>query len=52
MTTEAVVRRIDPTAATPYVQANAAEGFPMGVVLITDDEYDAAVALNGEGRET
>ena len=52
VTMEAVVRRIDPTASNPNVQANAAEGFPMGVVLITDDEYDAAVALNGEGRET
>jgi len=48
---EAVVRRIDPTASNPYVQANAAQGFGRGVVRITDGEYEAAVALSLEGRE-
>src|SRR5262245_36682384 len=46
----AVVQRIDPTASNPYVQANAAAGFRTGVVLITGDEYEAAVALSGETR--
>jgi len=46
----AVVQRIDPTASDPYVQANAAAGFRTGVVLITGDEYEAAVALSGETR--
>ena len=44
---DAVVRRIDPTASNPYVQANAAAGFPSDVVRITADEYEAALALNG-----
>jgi len=48
---EAVVRRIDPTASNPYVQANAAQGFGMGVVRITDGEYEAAVALSLEGGD-
>jgi hypothetical protein len=52
VTMEAVVRRIDPTASNPYVQANAALGFPMGVVQITGDEYDAAVALSRETQAT
>lgn len=46
----AVVRRIDPTASNPYVQANAA-GFRSGIVLITAGEYAAAVALNREARQ-
>jgi hypothetical protein len=47
---EAVVRRIDPTASNPDVQANAAHGFGMAVVQITGDEYDAAVGLGREAR--
>jgi hypothetical protein len=42
---DAVVRRIDPTASNPYVQANAA-GFPSGVVAITAGEYAAVLALS------
>jgi hypothetical protein len=49
---DAVVHRIDPTAANPLVQANAAAGFHMGVVRITSDEYEAALALSRETRET
>ena len=41
----AVVQRIDPTGSNPIVQANAAVGFRTGVVLITADEYENAVAL-------
>jgi hypothetical protein len=52
VTMEAVVRRIDPAASNPYVQANAVHGFPMGVVQITGDEYAAAVALSGETQGT
>jgi hypothetical protein len=48
----AVVRRIDPTASNPHVQANAAAGFRMSVVRITDDEYEAALALSREARGT
>jgi hypothetical protein len=47
-----VVARIDPTASNPLVQANAAAGFPMGVVRITDDEYEAAVTASREYQET
>ena len=43
---DAVVRRIDPTGSNPYVQANAAAGFRSDVVRITDDEYEAALALS------
>ena len=43
---DAVVKRIDPTASNPLVQTNAAAGFRMGVVRITGDEYEAAVALS------
>jgi hypothetical protein len=46
----AVVQRIDPTGSNPIVQANAAVGFRLGVVLITADEYENAVALNREAR--
>lgn len=47
---ETVVRRIDPTASNPLVQQNAATGFPMGVVWITEDEYEAAVDLSHDRR--
>jgi hypothetical protein len=49
---ETVVPRIDPTASNARVQANAALGFPMGVVRITAEEYETAVALGGEARGT
>jgi|SRR5215216_5721181 len=49
---ETVVQRIDPTAANPLVQANAAAGFRYGVVRITGDEYEATVALSREARGT
>lgn len=52
VTMEAVVQRIDPTGSNPYVQANAAQGFPMGAVRITLDEYEAALALSRETRGT
>jgi hypothetical protein len=45
-----VVQRIDPTGSNPLVQANAAVGFRMGVVLITRDEYENALALSREAR--
>jgi hypothetical protein len=48
----AAVQRIDPTASNPLVQANAAAGFRMGVVRITGDEYEAALALSHEPRGT
>jgi hypothetical protein len=41
------VKRIDPTASNPYVQANAA-GFRTGLVQITAKEYDIVVALHDE----
>jgi hypothetical protein len=47
-----VVQRIDPTASNPRVQANATTGFPMGVVRITGDEYETALALSREARRT
>jgi hypothetical protein len=49
---DAVVQRIDPTASNPLVQANAAAGFRTGVVRITADEYEAALALSREARRT
>jgi EVE domain len=49
---DTVVQRIDPTASNPLVQANAAAGFRMGVVRITGDEYETAVALSREARGT
>lgn len=49
---ETVVRRIDPTASNPLVQANAALGFRMGVVRITGDEYETVLALVREARTT
>jgi len=45
-----VVQRIDPTGSNPVVQANAALGFQMGVVLITADEYENTLALDREAR--
>ena len=48
---DAVVQRIDPTGSNPIVQANAAVGFRMGVVLITADEYESAVALGPGGED-
>jgi hypothetical protein len=47
---DTVVQRIDPTASNPLVQANAAAGFPMGIVRITGDEYENALALSREAR--
>jgi hypothetical protein len=49
---ETVVQRIDPTASNPLVQANAAAGFRTGVVRITADEYEAALALSRKTRGT
>ena len=49
---DTVVERIDPTASNPLVRANAAAGFQMGVVRITGDEYEAALALHREARGT
>lgn len=49
---DAVVQRIDPTASNPRVQANAADGFRMGIVRITADEYESALALRREARGT
>jgi hypothetical protein len=43
-----VAQRIDPTASNPLVQANAKFGFPLGVVRITRDEYEAVVAASRE----
>jgi hypothetical protein len=45
---DTVVQRIDPTASNPLVQSNAAVGFRMGVVRITGDEFENAVALSRE----
>jgi hypothetical protein len=47
---DAVVRRIDPTGSNPLVQTNAAAGFPTGVVRITLDEYEHALALGREAQ--
>jgi hypothetical protein len=49
---DAVVQRIDPTASNPLVQGNAAVGFQMGVVRITDREYDSALAVSRQARGT
>ena len=49
---DAVVRRIDPAASNPLVQANAAAGFRMGVVRITGDECETTLTLSREARET
>jgi hypothetical protein len=45
---DSVLQRIDPTGSNPIVQENAAVGFPMGVVLITAEEYENAFALSRE----
>ena len=45
---EAVVARIDPTGSNPYVQANARDGFQNGVVEITEQEYEAVLAVRAE----
>jgi len=42
---DVAVRRIDPTATNPHVQANAAGGFRAGLVQITANEYDIVMAL-------
>jgi hypothetical protein len=49
---ESVVQRIDPTASSPRVHANAAAGFQMGVVRIDDFEYEAALALSRDTQAT
>jgi hypothetical protein len=49
---DTVVARIDPTASNPLVQANAAAGFRMGLVRLTGDEYEAALALSRESQGT
>lgn len=49
---DTVVRRIDPTASNPLVQANATAGFRTGVVRITGAEYENALALSREARGT
>lgn len=43
-----VAHRIDPTGSNPLVQANAAAGFQMGIVRITEGEYEAALAVRRE----
>jgi hypothetical protein len=45
---QAVVARVDPTGSNPYVQANARDGFQNGVVLITEAEYEAVLAVRAE----
>ena len=47
---DAVVRRIDPAASNPLVQANATAGFRRSVVRISAAEYENAVALSREAR--
>jgi len=47
---ETVVQRIDPTGSNPIVQANATVGFRTGVVLITADEYESALAVQRARR--
>jgi LPS sulfotransferase NodH len=42
------VARIDPTGSNPYVQANAKDGFPTGVVGITDFEYETVLEVHAE----
>jgi len=49
---DTVVQRIDPTASNPLVQANAAVGFQMGVVRITGDEYESALAHSHDARRS
>jgi len=47
---DAVVARVDPTGTNPYVQANSRDGFKNGVVLITEGEYEAVLAVRAETR--
>jgi hypothetical protein len=47
---DAVVRRIDPAASNPLVQANATAGFRRSVVRISAAEYEDAVALSRDAR--
>ena len=49
---ETVVESIDPTGSNPLVRTNAALGFSSGVVRITDDEYEAVLALSPKARGT
>jgi hypothetical protein len=46
----AVVERIDPTGSNRLIQENAATGFQVGVVRITGDEYEAALAVSRDTR--
>jgi hypothetical protein len=48
---DVVVARLDPTGSNPCVQANAKSGFQMGVVRITQDEYETALAAGREPFE-
>jgi hypothetical protein len=43
-----VVARVDPAGSNPVVQANARVGFRRGVVRLTLDEYETAVAVSRE----
>jgi hypothetical protein len=45
-----VVARIDPTGSNPSVQANARDGFQNGVMLITEGEYEAVLAVRTQPR--
>ena len=45
---QAVVARVDPSGSNPFVQANARDGFRSGVVLITEGEYEAVLAVRAE----
>jgi hypothetical protein len=49
---QAVVARVDPTGSNPYVQANAKNGFQNGVVLITEGEYEAVLAVRAESAHS
>lgn len=49
---QAVVARVDPTGSNPYVQANARDGFHNGVVLITEGEYEAVLAVRAESAHS
>jgi hypothetical protein len=46
-----VARRVDPNASNPLVQANAKAGFPLDVVRITGDEYEAVVTASREYQD-
>jgi hypothetical protein len=45
---DSVVQRIDPRGSNPIVQENATVGFRRGVILITAEEYENALALSRE----